>query len=133
MIWRVSLILKSGFSFKSLQRLAVEGLRVARSVRILIHGENIIDVEVPSYMVLFYREILNPFYIFQAFAIILWIFEQYYQYSVLLFFMTIVAAALSLYETHRNLVRLQAMVHMTGHVDRVITSSNGEETIQVCP
>eukprot|EP00048_Salpingoeca_helianthica_P023068 m.22053 g.22053 ORF g.22053 m.22053 type:complete len:1155 (-) comp8219_c0_seq1:45-3509(-) len=128
--FRVAPGLESGHSFRALQDVATKGVSVSRRLRSVIYGPNTIDVEVPGYLVLLYREVLNPFYIFQAFAIILWVFETYYQYSAILFAMTIVAAGLSLFETRRNLVRLRSMVHMTGTVHRVHRATDGSETVE---
>ena len=123
-------LLQSGYQFKGLLAVSRSNPSAGRVLRSEVHGENNIDVDVPPYPILLYREILNPFYIFQAFAIILWVFEQYYQYSAVLFAMTIVAAGLSLYETRRNLLRLRDMVHMKGQVEMIFRQGS-EESIRV--
>jgi len=42
---------------------------------------NLIDVPVKPYHVLFFKEVLHPFYIFQVYAVAVWCASQYYFYS----------------------------------------------------
>lgn len=42
-------------------------------------------------------QVLNPFYIFQLFSIILWSFEDYYYYASAIVLMSIISIATSLY------------------------------------
>lgn len=42
-------------------------------------------------------QVLNPFYIFQFFSVILWGFEEYYYYAAAIVFMSLVSIATSLY------------------------------------
>ena len=43
------------------------------------------EVPVPLYLVLFLKEVLHPFFIFQDFSLILWYYEEYYVTFFLLF------------------------------------------------
>ena len=47
----------------------------------MLYGDNIIDVPVKPYHVLFVDEVLHPFYIFQILAVIFWVADVYYYYS----------------------------------------------------
>ena len=47
-----------------------------------IYGENSIEIEVKSYLKLFIEEVLNPFYVFQVFSIILWSADDYWSYAL---------------------------------------------------
>ena len=42
-------------------------------------------------------QVLNPFYIFQLFSVILWAFEEYYYYAATIVFMSFISIATSLY------------------------------------
>ncbi|PSN38736.1 hypothetical protein C0J52_15360 [Blattella germanica] len=53
----------------------------AEILLIQLHGENEIVIEVKSYWTLFVEEVFNPFYIFQAFSVILWSLDEYYYYA----------------------------------------------------
>uniref|UniRef100_A0A669D4P2 Polyamine-transporting ATPase 13A3 n=1 Tax=Oreochromis niloticus TaxID=8128 RepID=A0A669D4P2_ORENI len=76
----------------------------------LFFGENEIAVRVPSLLKLLVKEVLNPFYIFQLFSIILWSFEDYYYYASAIVFMSIISIATSLYTIKKQYVMLHDMV-----------------------
>jgi hypothetical protein len=46
-----------------------------------LFGLNVIEINVRPYYVLFVEEILDPFFVFQAFAIILWFYQAYTIYA----------------------------------------------------
>nr|XP_054768390.1 polyamine-transporting ATPase 13A3-like [Lytechinus pictus] len=89
-----------------------------------IYGRNVIDVEVPSYLKLFVKEVLNPFYIFQIFSIILWIMENYFVYGGCILVIIIISLGVSLYETKRQSIVLHDMV---AHESTVTVCRNGTE------
>uniref|UniRef100_A0A670J190 ATPase cation transporting 13A2 n=1 Tax=Podarcis muralis TaxID=64176 RepID=A0A670J190_PODMU len=66
-----------------------------------IYGRNLIDVPVNSYFRLLRDEVLNPFYIFQIFSIVLWSFDEYYYYAACIFLISAVSIGISLYETRK--------------------------------
>uniref|UniRef100_A0AAX7SJM7 Polyamine-transporting ATPase 13A3 n=1 Tax=Astatotilapia calliptera TaxID=8154 RepID=A0AAX7SJM7_ASTCA len=76
----------------------------------LFFGENEIAVRVPSLLKLLVKEVLNPFYIFQLFSIILWSFEDYYYYASAIVLMSIISIATSLYTIKKQYVMLHDMV-----------------------
>jgi len=49
--------------------------------RIVKYGGNSIDVPVKPYHVLFFKEVLHPFYIFQVYAVGVWCSSEYYYYA----------------------------------------------------
>ncbi|XP_067873491.1 cation-transporting ATPase 13A2 isoform X2 [Heterodontus francisci] len=90
-----------------------------------VYGPNMIDVPVKSYFRLLIEEVLNPFYIFQIFSIILWITEQYYYYAGCILFISMISIGISLYQTHKQSVTLRDMVkHM---VNVRVRRDTGEE------
>lgn len=78
--------------------------------RRLFFGENEIAVRVPSLFKLLIKEVLNPFYIFQLFSVILWSAGDYYYYASAIVFMSIVSISTSLYTVKRQYVMLRDMV-----------------------
>uniref|UniRef100_A0A1A7ZTB2 ATPase type 13A3 n=1 Tax=Nothobranchius furzeri TaxID=105023 RepID=A0A1A7ZTB2_NOTFU len=56
------------------------------------------------------KEVLNPFYIFQLFSVILWSAEDYYYYATAIVFMSVVSIATSLYNIRKQYVMLHDMV-----------------------
>uniref|UniRef100_A0A8C7EYL0 ATPase 13A3 n=1 Tax=Oncorhynchus kisutch TaxID=8019 RepID=A0A8C7EYL0_ONCKI len=67
------------------------------SHRRLFFGVNEIAVKVPSVFKLLIKEVLNPFYIFQLFSVILWSADEYYYYAAAIVFMSVISIATSLY------------------------------------
>lgn len=59
------------------------------------------EVEVKSYWSLFISEVFNPFYLFQAFSIMLWSADEYYYYAACVLFLTTVSVTASLVQTKR--------------------------------
>lgn len=54
-----------------------------------------------SYWSLFISEVFNPFYLFQAFSIMLWSADEYYYYAACVLFLTAVSVTASLVQTKR--------------------------------
>ncbi|KAK7824532.1 hypothetical protein U0070_021453 [Myodes glareolus] len=78
--------------------------------RKLIYGVNEIAVKVPSVFKLLIKEVLNPFYIFQLFSVILWSIDEYYYYALAIVIMSIVSIISSLYSIRKQYVMLHDMV-----------------------
>nr|XP_046263347.1 polyamine-transporting ATPase 13A3-like isoform X2 [Scatophagus argus] len=78
--------------------------------RALFFGENEIAVRVPSLFMLLIKEVLNPFYIFQLFSVILWSAEEYYYYATAIVIMSAISIATSLYTIKKQYVMLHDMV-----------------------
>lgn len=73
-------------------------------------GLNEIDVKVPSLFKLLVKEVLNPFYIFQLFSVILWCTDEYYYYAMAIILMSVISIATSLYTIKKQYVMLHDMV-----------------------
>ncbi|CAJ1071911.1 probable cation-transporting ATPase 13A3 isoform X1 [Xyrichtys novacula] len=84
--------------------------KTLQEYRMLFFGENEIAVRVPSLFKLLIKEVLNPFYIFQLFSVILWSFEDYYYYASAIVFMSAISIATSLYTIKKQYVMLHDMV-----------------------
>ncbi|KAF1419011.1 Cation-transporting ATPase 13A2, partial [Spheniscus humboldti] len=90
-----------------------------------IYGPNLIEVPVMSYTRLLVEEVLNPFYIFQVFSIVLWVCDTYYYYAACIFLISTISLGLSLYETRKQSATLQNMAKISVGV-RVRRPSGGE-------
>ncbi|XP_013855293.1 probable cation-transporting ATPase 13A3 isoform X2 [Austrofundulus limnaeus] len=84
--------------------------RNLQEYRRLFFGVNEIAVKVPSVFKLLIKEVLNPFYIFQLFSVILWSIDEYYYYAVAIVFMSVISIATSLYTIKKQYVMLHDMV-----------------------
>uniref|UniRef100_A0A8C4TWA5 ATPase cation transporting 13A2 n=1 Tax=Falco tinnunculus TaxID=100819 RepID=A0A8C4TWA5_FALTI len=72
-------------------------------------------------------QVLNPFYIFQVFSIVLWVFDAYYYYAACIFLISTISLGLSLYETRKQSVTLQNMAKMSVGVR--VRRPSGEEMV----
>ncbi|KAF3690832.1 putative cation-transporting ATPase 13A3 [Channa argus] len=84
--------------------------RDQQQYRRLFFGVNEIAVKVPSVFKLLIKEVLNPFYIFQLFSVILWSADEYYYYAVAIVFMSVISIATSLYTIKKQYIMLHDMV-----------------------
>ncbi|MEQ2279041.1 hypothetical protein AMECASPLE_005382 [Ameca splendens] len=84
--------------------------KTLQDYRRLFFGENEIAVRVPSLFKLLIKEVLNPFYIFQLFSVVLWSAEDYYYYATAIVFMSVISIATSLYTIRKQYVMLHDMV-----------------------
>ncbi|XP_036789074.1 polyamine-transporting ATPase 13A3 isoform X1 [Manis pentadactyla] len=78
--------------------------------RKLLYGINEIAVKVPSVFKLLIKEVLNPFYIFQLFSVILWSTDEYYYYALAIVIMSVVSIVSSLYSIRKQYIMLHDMV-----------------------
>uniref|UniRef100_H2RPP3 Polyamine-transporting ATPase 13A3 n=1 Tax=Takifugu rubripes TaxID=31033 RepID=H2RPP3_TAKRU len=93
-----------------LPRAHIKVVNPFKLLRALFFGENEIAVRVPSLFKLLIKEVLNPFYIFQFFSVILWSAEDYYYYASAIVFMSVISIATSLYTIKKQYVMLRDMV-----------------------
>ncbi|CBY13135.1 unnamed protein product [Oikopleura dioica] len=111
--------LDSGHSIQELVSSFASGLSAdERHLRLSRHGANTIEIEVQSYFKLLVEEVLNPFYIFQIFSIVLWGIEEYYYYAGAILVITIVSITISLYKTKKQSQDLHDMVECSSIVER---------------
>uniref|UniRef100_A0AAQ4NNH6 ATPase cation transporting 13A2 n=1 Tax=Gasterosteus aculeatus aculeatus TaxID=481459 RepID=A0AAQ4NNH6_GASAC len=66
-----------------------------------MYGPNLIDVPVKPYVQMLFEEVLNPFYVFQAFSITLWLVDKYYFYAICIFIISIFSIGISLHEIRK--------------------------------
>ncbi|KAF7273847.1 hypothetical protein GWI33_013460, partial [Rhynchophorus ferrugineus] len=75
-----------------------------------LFGPNKIEVVVKSYWRLFIEEIFNPFYLFQAFSIALWCFDDYIIYAGCVVVLTLFSSITSLIQTRKQSKNLHDIV-----------------------
>ncbi|XP_013404305.1 probable cation-transporting ATPase 13A3, partial [Lingula anatina] len=99
--------------------------------KLKIFGCNEIVVEVKSYFKLLVEEVLNPFYIFQLFSVILWMCDDYYYYAGCIILISVISIVVSLYETKKQSITLRDMV--ASHEVNVMTVSRGDGVFEELP
>ncbi|XP_067851372.1 polyamine-transporting ATPase 13A3 isoform X2 [Heptranchias perlo] len=94
-------------------------------------GVNEVEVKVPSVFKLLIEEVLNPFYIFQLFSVILWTFNGYYYYGVAIVIMSLISIVTSLHTVRKQYIMLHDMVaaHSIVRVSVYRANSEIEETL----
>ncbi|KAM4629657.1 polyamine-transporting ATPase 13A3 isoform 2-T2 [Polymixia lowei] len=100
--------------------------RNQQEYRRLFFGVNEIAVKVPSVFKLLIKEVLNPFYIFQLFSVILWSADEYYYYAMAIVFMSVISIATSLYTIKKQYVMLHDMVAAHSIVRVSVCRANNE-------
>uniref|UniRef100_A0A8C6Q8H0 Polyamine-transporting ATPase 13A3 n=1 Tax=Nothobranchius furzeri TaxID=105023 RepID=A0A8C6Q8H0_NOTFU len=71
-------------------------------------------------------QVLNPFYIFQLFSVILWSADEYYYYAVAIVFMSVISIATSLYTIKKQYIMLHDMVAAHSVVRVSVCRANNE-------
>ncbi|WVR06383.1 hypothetical protein IAU60_003414 [Kwoniella sp. DSM 27419] len=80
-----------------------------REQRMVLMGENIIDIASKSVMSLLIDEVLHPFYVFQIASIVLWSLDDYYYYAFAIALISITSVLSTLVETKRTIERMREM------------------------
>lgn len=69
--------------------------------RRLVYGSNEISVPYKDVKTLLFLEVLNPFYVFQIFSVILWFTYDYYYYACVILLMSIFGISMSIIQTKK--------------------------------
>ncbi|XP_027704557.1 probable cation-transporting ATPase 13A3 isoform X1 [Vombatus ursinus] len=103
--------LDEGISCTSIYEQHSSGLaKEKHAYRKLMYGMNEIAVKVPSVLKLLVKEVLNPFYVFQLFSVILWCTDEYYYYALAIVIMSVISIMSSLYTIKKQYIMLHDMV-----------------------
>ncbi|XP_015781531.1 probable cation-transporting ATPase 13A3 isoform X2 [Tetranychus urticae] len=99
-----------------------------QSKRLRLFGPNAIVVEVQSILQVFFNEVLEPFYVFQIYSILLWCFDNYYYYASCILLMSALSLGSSLIQIRRNQRQLRDTVQ---GVDAVTVCRGSDETEEI--
>ena len=89
------------------------GNQAIRDLQRMKFGYCEVDVPKKSVCSILINEVLNPFFLFQVYSIILWSWDNYYYYASCILIISVGTVALSLYETikNNNEIRRMARYH----------------------
>ena len=87
--------------------------------RRVLYGENAIVVKVQTILEILFSEVLEPFYIFQVFSLLVWCLDEYYYYATCIVVMSALSLTSSVIQTRRNQLQLRDTVQ-------------GVDTVNVC-
>ena len=95
--------------------------------RLKLFGKNEIIVPLESIFVLFVKEILTPFYVFQVFSLIWWTIDQYYNYAIAISLTSVLSLSTALYQTRKNQKNLRNTVMSSDVVTRICPDGSNEQ------
>ncbi len=75
----------------------------------LRYGKNIFDVKQPSFTELYKAQLTSPFTVFQLFCVVLWMLDEYWQYSAFTLFMILTFEAMVVFSRIKSLAALRGM------------------------
>ncbi|XP_018423017.1 PREDICTED: probable cation-transporting ATPase 13A4 [Nanorana parkeri] len=102
-----------------------------QKVRRIVCGPNAIEVEIVPVWKLLFKEVINPFYFFQAGSLSLWLAEGYIEYSIVIIVITVLSIILTVYDLRKQSVKLHRLVETNNSsVVTVHTSDGGNEDME---
>lgn len=76
-----------------------------------VFNKNLINIVVPTYLSIFIKEILSPFYIFQVAACVLWYTDEYVLYATSIVVITLTGILLTMISVRKEKKHLQTLVY----------------------
>jgi predicted P-type ATPase len=95
---------------------ASEGKTIDRSSTDILYGPNKMTLPEVDFLAILVRQILHPFYLFQYFAVIVWVSQDYVMYSLVILFIT----GSAIYMTATELVYNLKQLHNLAGSDRTV-------------
>uniref|UniRef100_A0A7N4NJH9 Cation-transporting ATPase n=2 Tax=Sarcophilus harrisii TaxID=9305 RepID=A0A7N4NJH9_SARHA len=122
-------LLEDSNSCSDIHRTFGSGLsKEEQEIRRFICGPNAIEVEIQPIWKLLIKQVLNPFYVFQAFTLTLWLSQGYIEYSVAIIILTLISIVLSVYDLRQQSVNLHNLVEDHNKIQATIHTK--EEGLQ---
>ncbi|XP_044146621.1 probable cation-transporting ATPase 13A5 [Bufo gargarizans] len=97
-----------------------------QEVRRQICGLNTITVKIIPVWKLLSKEVFNPFYVFQAYTLTIWIATSYIEYSLSILCMTIISISATVYNLRKQSVKLNRMSTSYNSILVSVLHKNGE-------
>ncbi|XP_044148501.1 probable cation-transporting ATPase 13A5 [Bufo gargarizans] len=97
-----------------------------QELRRQICGLNTITVKIIPVWKLLSKEVFNPFYVFQAYSLSIWIATSYIEYSLAILFMTIMSISATVYNLRKQSVKLHRMSTSYNSILVSVLHKNGE-------
>ncbi|KAJ1086897.1 hypothetical protein NDU88_000093 [Pleurodeles waltl] len=97
-----------------------------RYLRKLICGPNVIEVEVAPIWKLLFKEVLNPFYAFEACSLALWLAVGYIEYSIAVIIMTLASILFTVHDLRKESVKLHKLVESNNSVVVMVSLKDGD-------
>ncbi|XP_039197442.1 probable cation-transporting ATPase 13A5 isoform X1 [Crotalus tigris] len=105
--------------------------RREKALRSSVCGPNAIEIEIRPIWKLLFKEILNPFYVFQAFTLILWYTQGYMVYSSAIIVLSVISIGLTIYDLRQQSIKLHNLVKEHNQVQVTVwTKDEGSSTME---
>ena len=69
------------------------------------------EIPVPFYCDLFVKEILNPFFVFQIYSVLLWSYEENYAFAIVITTVTTISSKANLISIKQNIIKIKEMAN----------------------
>ncbi|NXL84613.1 AT135 ATPase, partial [Alectura lathami] len=104
-----------------------------QKIRQQVCGPNAIEIEIRPIWKLLFKEILNPFYVLQAFTLTLWLSQGYVEYSVAIIVLSVISVGLTVYDLRQQSTKLHDLVEEHNRVQvTVCTKGEGCKELESC-
>ncbi|CAH2247930.1 probable cation-transporting ATPase 13A4 [Pelobates cultripes] len=97
-----------------------------QNIRRSICGLNKIEVDVVPIWKLLLKEVLNPFYAFEACSLALWFAVGFIEYSIAVIIMTLISIIFTVHDLRKNGAQLHNLVESNNSVKVTVRHKNGE-------
>ncbi|XP_075058379.1 putative cation-transporting ATPase 13A4 [Mixophyes fleayi] len=97
-----------------------------QKIRRSICGPNSIEVDIEPIWKLLFKEVLNPFYAFEACSLALWLAVGFIEYSIAVIIMTLVSIIFTVHDLRKESVKLHNLVESNNSVKVTILQKNRE-------
>ncbi|KAF5380526.1 hypothetical protein D9615_004513 [Tricholomella constricta] len=88
-----------------------------RKQRLLLFGNNEIEIEGKSTISLLVDEVVHPFYVFQIASVVLWTLDDYYYYAFCIALISITTIIVTLLETKKTIKRMRELSRFSCKTD----------------
>ncbi|XP_069473526.1 probable cation-transporting ATPase 13A4 isoform X2 [Ambystoma mexicanum] len=94
-------------------------------IRKQICGPNTIEVDITPIWKLLFKEVLNPFYVFQAATISLWMSHGYYEFSLAISIITLISICVTTYDLRQQSINLHDLVETYNNILVTVCQKDG--------
>ncbi|XP_063775364.1 probable cation-transporting ATPase 13A4 [Pseudophryne corroboree] len=97
-----------------------------QEIRRQICGLNTITVKITPIWKLLFKEVFNPFYVFQVYSLSMWIATSYIEYSIAILLMSVMSIAVTIYNLRVQSVKLHKMSAAYNSIMVTVLHKNGD-------
>lgn len=92
------------------------GLGSDRALRLILYGQNSLDVRSKSIILLLIEQLLHPFTFFQILSVLIWSCEEYQLYALCILSMTSLSVMTTVLDLRRNGMKMNPLIKKSSTV-----------------